>query len=566
MDCAAVKPRMEALVSGSLPPSERELAEQHIAMCEGCRLELELVRAVGSQEKPATAAKEDWTLDRIFGPEGAAGGAPGTGVASDPASRSPSADAESIEIAPISDSPPGGDARDPHTVFPSDPADPPAAPEPAFGATAENAEPDPLGSAAPKKVNLEASWNFEPADVTSDVKPPEESLFFAAEALNRSKPGSRKKSGARAILWGAGGLVGIALLVFSAWLVVHMGSSTPEIPATNVPAPAPDAHEGTTEGTPEATPGPNDVQQTPTDGGVPAPSIPVPPDNSVQGSPTSQAPRTSASSAAPQPMPLTTQGTTPAPAPTKAPRATKTTPPPSRTGGAAQEHHVSAPSQGSSPRITRVIDQTGLTDSHAPATETTRGSQAPSQTRRAPTPPPDEDESSATPAVGEDDTSNDDSASSSQAKTGTGQQTARPSGGRGSSIWSSTTGSQRSGTPPKTEEAPPPPPPVNPDAPIEKLHLATVDASERGDLEALRRLRTAWKSFMAKIVGPDRARAKREYADCLWAIQLQTGRKADQKDALAAYREYLLSAPAGGADSRTVSRLRQLEDALTEHR
>jgi hypothetical protein len=72
---------------------------------------------------------------------------------------------------------------------------------------------------------------------------------------------------------------------------------------------------------------------------------------------------------------------------------------------------------------------------------------------------------------------------------------------------------------------------------------------------------------MSKMgVGPDRARAKREYADCLWAIQSLTGRRVDQKDALAAYREYILSAPAGGADSRSVSRLRQLEDALSERR
>ena len=71
---------------------------------------------------------------------------------------------------------------------------------------------------------------------------------------------------------------------------------------------------------------------------------------------------------------------------------------------------------------------------------------------------------------------------------------------------------------------------------------------------------------MVRTVGPDRARARREYADYLWAIQSLTGRKTDQKDALAAYREYLLNAPAGGADSRSVSRLRQLEDALTEHR
>jgi hypothetical protein len=94
-----------------------------------------------------------------------------------------------------------------------------------------------------------------------------------------------------------------------------------------------------------------------------------------------------------------------------------------------------------------------------------------------------------------------------------------------------------------------------------------VEAEERGELAALRRLRGSWKSFMSKMgVGPQRARAKREYADCLWAIQSLTGSRADQKSALAAYREYLLGAPAGGADSRSVSRLRQLEDALSEKR
>ncbi|HZI89633.1 MAG TPA: zf-HC2 domain-containing protein, partial [Candidatus Polarisedimenticolia bacterium] len=98
---------MEALVSGSLPESERALAEQHIAMCEGCRLELELVRAVGSQEKPPAGSKEDWTIDRIFGSEGA----PGGGTASE---------ATSEAAAPPSSSP-----------FPSaTPAAPPSTPEP----------------------------------------------------------------------------------------------------------------------------------------------------------------------------------------------------------------------------------------------------------------------------------------------------------------------------------------------------------------------------------------------------------------------------------------------------
>ena len=104
------------------------------------------------------------------------------------------------------------------------------------------------------------------------------------------------------------------------------------------------------------------------------------------------------------------------------------------------------------------------------------------------------------------------------------------------------------------------------DTPIQRLHLATVASEERGDLADLRRLRSAWKEFMTRTVGPDRARARREYANCLWAIQNLTGKRGDQKETLAAYREYLLTAPAGGADSRSASRLRQLEEAVTEKR
>jgi hypothetical protein len=102
--------------------------------------------------------------------------------------------------------------------------------------------------------------------------------------------------------------------------------------------------------------------------------------------------------------------------------------------------------------------------------------------------------------------------------------------------------------------------------PIDRLHLVSVSAEQNGDLAALRKMRGTWRSFVKSSVGPDRARAKRELADCLWAIQVLTGRASDKKDALAAYRDYLLNAPAGGADARTVSRMRQLEDALAESR
>ncbi len=102
--------------------------------------------------------------------------------------------------------------------------------------------------------------------------------------------------------------------------------------------------------------------------------------------------------------------------------------------------------------------------------------------------------------------------------------------------------------------------------PIDRLHLATQTAAAAEDVVSLRKLKTAWKNFIKAGAGPDRARAKREYADCLWGIQELTNRQSDQREALAAYREYVLSAPAGGTDARSVSRMRYLEDVLSEAR
>jgi hypothetical protein len=90
-----------------------------------------------------------------------------------------------------------------------------------------------------------------------------------------------------------------------------------------------------------------------------------------------------------------------------------------------------------------------------------------------------------------------------------------------------------------------------------------LTAQKNGDLEALRTLKGSWRSMIRSSTGADRARAKREYADCLWAIQEITKRDDDRKEALTAYRDYVLYAPAGGADARTVSRMRHLEDILS---
>jgi hypothetical protein len=100
--------------------------------------------------------------------------------------------------------------------------------------------------------------------------------------------------------------------------------------------------------------------------------------------------------------------------------------------------------------------------------------------------------------------------------------------------------------------------------PIDRLHLATLNAEQNADLAALRKLRDTWRAFVKTSIGPDRSRAKRELADCLWAVQTLTTKFSDQKEALAAYRDFVLNAPAGGADARTVARMRQLEDAVAE--
>jgi hypothetical protein len=119
---------------------------------------------------------------------------------------------------------------------------------------------------------------------------------------------------------------------------------------------------------------------------------------------------------------------------------------------------------------------------------------------------------------------------------------------------------------PAPEEARPATPPDEADTsgPLGPLHVATVKAYEDRDIEALRKIKASWKSYLRSALGMDRERSKREYADCLWAIQEITGKDADRKEALIAYREYVLHAPAGGADARTVARMRHLEDVLSD--
>src|SRR5258705_675925 len=328
MDCAAVKPKMEALVRGTLPDAEKVLAEQHIASCEGCRLELELVRAIGSQEKPAAVGQADWTLDRIFGAEHQEGGpsqaAPALGSQSSPSQRGGSAPTADL----FGEDPSAGETMGK-----------------VQGPSADDAAPDAPSADGDPTSGGPSSWAFEPADAKADRKPPEESLFFAEEALARRRAGSKNRSNLRVILSRTGGVVGAILLGISSWVVLHMAPSDADRPPapseTNADSSAAAPGETPTEQAPEQPvvpePAPSTTQE------APAPSAPAPGTASSDrtgvcaGAAVRQAreQRTSASSV-PQPLPLPSPGITasrsPAPATTKHAPA----PPPRQAAGVQQ--------------------------------------------------------------------------------------------------------------------------------------------------------------------------------------------------------------------------------------
>jgi hypothetical protein len=362
------------------------------------------------------------------------------------------------------------------------------------------------------------------------MKPPEQSLFFAEEALTRRKPGDKKGSNFRVILWGAGGVIGAVVLALSSWFVLHMAPQTgDDLPGAAAPAPEISS----------AVDGGGTAGSAPVDNGS-VTTAPVPPPTPAPAPPqdagaASHSPPVSASSAG-QPPPLPDAGRTSIahqaqPPPTSKPAAISQRP--SDTGGRRPTQEASKPSAHvvkPSPEV--IADETASMD--------------PSDT-------PIDDEAEPQQAVPVPD--------APRSGTRTGTVKAPPPSHAAEKTPQQTTEPPASDKP-SIEKAPAP----EISSPIERIHLATLAAAEREDLAALRRLRATWKSFMSKMgVGPDRARARLEYADCLWAIQSLTAKRGDQKDALAAYREYLLSAPAGGADSQSVSRLRQLEDALAEH-
>lgn len=520
MNCTEAKLKLEPCVSGTLSPEERIQLEEHLAICEGCRLELELTRAV-------------------------MGAAPFEGV-DDPPADAPKAPAPAAPPEPPPAAPPQQEWRPGEGALYDEMSFGDLAPEqPAAGAApgaprspAESApaasDPDPFENFTAKPDEpAAASWDFEPVEVPRDASPPQGSLSFANEALTRKREAEekRKVTLVRLALWGGGIGCGLVLLGVSVWIALAFRQERPEVPLPNPHS---------------VTPRPENV-------------TPAPPESTATANP---------SDAAGAPPPT---GTSPAP-----PAGSSPSPTPGTQSAAAPPEHVPtildatpgvAPPPGPPPPDTKVVTK--------PKAKPGTKSGAKSTTRRS---AGDEGEFPWTP-VDDPPVVRVPTSRPANPPSGTAPVSPAPDAGapRGGEPVSPPPSQPAPVNPPATAPATPSPQPSAgsptpaPQAqdpatmkPIDRLHLATETAAKDADIAALRKLKSSWKSLVGSLAGPDRARAKREFADCLWSIQEISGRNSDRREALAAYRDYVLYAPAGGADTRTISRMRFLEDILTD--
>ena len=540
MICAEAKLKLEPCVSGTLSPEDRIALEEHLAVCEGCRLELELTRAVmgappfeGADEPPAPEAHEP----------------------------APEAPAPALEAPPLV--PEHGAARASTPLFDEisfadvgseSPAGGPALGVPAAGEKAPGpSETDPFSNFTKKPdepaEQPSATWDFEPADVPRDSSPPEGSLSFANEALKRKREvdEKRKTTLVRLALWGGGIGCGLVLLGVSVWIALAFRQEkAPEFgPEGEIPSVAPQP-ETTTPAQPESVGTPNAP-----DGSIAPAPVTTQPTTSAPPQPTASAPAqpTPGSNAPPSSAPTildATPGVAPSPGPpppdatksgsraTKGKPGTKAAVKPAGGNAGDDERFPWKPVDDvpTAPRVTR---------------RTTSNQQAPDAGAPKPaepeaTPPPQPAPVNPPEAIP------------------SGQWT-ESQGGASSPSAGATAPANPS--PQQAEPAQPAPDPATM-KPIDRLHLATATAAKNADLAALRKLKSSWKSLVGSTAGPDRTRAKLEYADCLWSIQEISGRNSDRREALTAYRDYVLNAPAGGTNSRTVSRMRFLEDILTD--
>ena len=559
MDCLDAKQKLEPCARGELSPRDRAELDQHVATCEGCRLELELTRAVLGSSSTGASVDDPLLEDPVLG---------NPDPADPPPSFSPEPSIEQERIPPPPADGPGPprvltsqlpeDAEDtldlasiqptnaydpgaidlPHTAPSShsggDPgpvADDPSEEKISFGDLSMDS---PVMTSAPKTPSESGaaatsgagkSWDFEPVDVPRASAPPEESLMFAKEALDRKRGNAlRNRKGARLLLWMGGAVGGVGLLGASVWMALAFRDPPVGLDPANVPA----------------------VQPPPgTEIAPPAASDSLAPDPGAAASGTAT---DSVSSPGPVPAPLKagaagTGAIAPEIAPPKVPPVklspTKTTDPArasgtptaSTTSNATENGKTGKPAPSPAPPEFRA-DELAPAPRREPKILTVEPDAAPGSEPVDEPEPPASDAKPSKPV------------SSAPIFVPPGSDTKSPGGAAAKQ--------------PAQDPAS--------SGPIGRLHLATVTAEKNGDLDALRKLKDSWKSMIRSTTGADRARSKREYADCLWAIQEITGRDADRKEALAAYRDYVLYAPAGGADARTVSRMRQLEDFLSDPR
>ncbi len=564
MHCSEFKPKLEPYAAGKIAAEERASLEAHLATCEGCRLELELARAImGSpsaimDDEPKGEGEETPAAEPLMLESPTAAGkaeeeeAPDEEVSfADLVLDSRTGGGVPPEAPPATPAPGMPAAATAAPAIPTAPEAPvPEAPVPeAPFVLSRGLEPPPRAASKPEKTESAAkgSWDFEPVDLPRDSSPPRGSLFFAEEALARKKEEELKGKNAfaRLVLWSLGGLAGLTLLGFSVWIALAFRTHEMVVP------------EGVGHG-PSA--GTRDVN-SPVDSmalgtqGVPADSFApdvAPPEAAEPASPPGA--DIVSREAAPTPTdprgsPLIKSGTLapgglvqePVPKPAPATPAPRTTMPRTGASGSSQGSE-DGPPPVPNVGVTKPAPQAPDIPSPVPPAMT-QPPMAPLEREGG----PDADAPPAEPPLSSDPRRSPDP---TPTKTPDVPQPAPASPPAESPAGSGAT------APP--EEAP------AISKPIDRLHLATLNAAKNQDLEALKKLKSSWKTFIRSAAGPDRARAKREFADCLWAIQDITVRDSDRREALAAYRDYVLSAPAGGADARTVGRMRYLEDFLAD--
>ena len=501
VDCATAKSRLSGLVSGVLTPEEKAETEDHLASCEGCRLEHHLLQAIhGTSGDGAPSA------DLPPPPVGPVGGLAEPDSPPEPPTLAP----QVVEPGLVLDSitPTLSTASDAEVSFADLALESKALPmAPATPETPSMVDRPSLIPPLPSKK----AWDFEPLDPPRTSTPPEESVNFAEEALNRSSQREGSRAVFRVVLWSGGALAGVALLAVSVWMAMAHRETTNDSQALAPPPPRQEATDSVS------------VETTATKDSISIGAAPVSAQTSVTAPPATGAPST----ATPQPS-ATTAVTKPV----------KTQP---RTATAGAATKPGAKSIASTSKTVPHDVHTTETTAPPPSTIPPRGG------------PPTREEGFEPVVDGPADTKG---------------------------TWSQTdfTPAPATKKPPATtkkpsliieqapEEVRPATPPDEADTsgPVGRLHLATAKAHEERDLEALRKIKTSWKSYLRTALGTERERSKREYADCLWAIQEITGKDADRKEALTAYREYVLHAPAGGVDARSVARMRHLEDVLSD--